>query len=279
MTTDLYLLPSSSFLERVAVYAPRVGFVVAILVGGLVASAIARRLVSALVRRSGLEAFAERAGIARVLYAVGVKRGLASFLGGLAYVAGLVMTFSAASDAAGLAIVSTLTSSMLRYLPRLLTALGLLIGAFVGASIVRSFIEGVAAQRSDVHSPKAAAKIAYALVLTVGCMLAAEQAGIAVAFITTLLQVAVGVLGLGLALAFALGFYTVFRNMAARHYYKPLLRVGDTVRIGDDEGKVVRFAPTAVVLRTADGERIVPCARFLQNTVHVRGPAEPPASP
>jgi hypothetical protein len=278
MMTDRSLAPPWSFLERAVASAPAVGFVVVIVVAGLVGSAVVRRLVSALVRRSGMEAFAERAGISRVLYAVGLKRGLAAVLGGLGYVAGLVLTFSAASDAAGLTVVSTLTTNLLKYLPRLLTALGLLLGTFVVATVARSFVEGVAARRNDVNSPKTAATIAYALVLTIGAILSAEQAGIEVAFLTTLLQVAVGVVGLGLALSFALGFHSVFRNMAARHYYRPLLRVGDTVRIGDDEGTVVRFAPTALVLRTADGERIVPCARFLLNTVHVRDAAKPPGS-
>ncbi len=278
------MIPDGSLLavllDRVVRYAPTVGFVLAIVIGGFIASVLARRIVVALVRRTGLETFAERAGVARALYAVGVKQGLAKFLGTLTYVAGLAVTFTAACDAMGLTVVSTLTTNVLRYLPRLLGAGAMLIGAGVLAAVVRAAVERLASKRADVESPKGAATIAHGIVILIGVVLAAEQAGIEVGFLTVLLQIGVGILGVGLALAFALGFYVVIRNMAARHYYKPLLRVGDVVRIGEDEGTVLRFGPTALVLRTADGDRIVPCARFLNNTVLIRsavGDVEPGA--
>jgi|GEM_PF-1785585 len=264
----------TSLVDRIARYAPTVGFVLAIVIGGFIASLLARRIVTAVVRRTGLEAFAERAGVARALYAVGIKQGLAKFLGTLTYLAGLAVTFTAASDAMGLTVVSTLTTNVLRYLPRLLGAGAMLVGAGVLAAVVRATVERLASKRPDVESPKGAARVAHAIIILIGAVLAAEQAGVEVGFLTTLLQIGVGILGVGLALAFALGFYVVIRNMAARHYYKPLLRVGDVVRIGEDEGTVLRFGPTALVLRTADGERIVPCARFLNNTVVVRSAVE-----
>lgn len=266
-----------TLVERVSRYAPTVGFVVAIAVVGLVASMVARRIVTALVRRSGLEAFAERAGISKTLYAVGVKSGIASALGTLTYTAGLLITFSAASDVLGLTVVSTLATKFLGYLPRLLSAAAILIGTGVGASVVRAFVDRMTQKRSDVDSPKAASKLAHAIIWVIGFVLAAEQTGVEIAFLTTLLQVAVAVLGLGFAIAFGLGFYTVFRNMAARHYYRPLLQVGDVVKIGEDEGTVLRFGPTALVLRTAEGDRIVPCERFLRATVLVR--ATTPSTP
>ena len=110
----------------------------------------------------------------------------------------------------------------------------------------------------------------------IGAVLAVEQAGIEVTFVTTLLQIAVAVGGLGLALAFALGFHAILRNMAARHYYRPLVRIGDVVKVGDDEGTVVQFGATAMVLRTGEGDRIVPCARFLRQTVLVRSSSDTP---
>ena len=136
-----------SLTERIARYAPTVGFVLAIAIGGFIASLLARRIVTAVVRRTGLEAFAERAGVARALYAVGIKQGLAKFLGTLTYVAGLAVTFTAASDAMGLTVVSNLTTNVLRYLPRLLGAGAMLVGAGVLAAVVRATVERLASKR------------------------------------------------------------------------------------------------------------------------------------
>lgn len=268
-------IPEGSWLERLMRAASSLGVGVALMVAGLIVSALARRLVKAMVRGSGVEALAERAGVARALYAVGIKDGLASFLGGVVYATGLVLTLSVVSDALGLSIVSTLMASLLRYLPRLLTAVAFLLGTTLVASVVRSFIEHLAAQRGDIESPRTAAALAHGSVMLLGGMLAAEQAGIEISLLSTLLQIALGGAVLGLALSFALGFHGVFRGMVARHYYAPLVRVGDVVRVGEDEGTVVSFAPSALVLRTADGERIIPCTRLLHHTVHIRSSGSP----
>jgi small-conductance mechanosensitive channel len=174
---------------------------------------------------------------------------------------------------------SSATAASLRYAPRLFGAVALLLGTVALASFVRNLVEHAAGRRDDLESPQGAAKIAQALVLVVGSTLAAEQAGIEVSFLTVLFQLAVGLTGLAFALAFALGFSAVFRGMAARHYYRPLVRVGDVVRIGDDQGRVVRYGATAIVLATDDGERIVPCLRFLSNTVQVRPAADAAEEP
>ncbi len=261
-----------SLRARAYAFAPTAALVVAILVGGLVASSILRRAVRALVQRSGIEALAERAGVSRLLYAVGVKQGLAAAAGSLAFAGGALATLAAVSDALGLTVMSTAAAACLRYAPRLLGALAILLGASTLASFVRNMVEHAAGRREDVDSPQGAARAAYALILVVGATLAAEQAGVEMRFLTTLFELGAGLAGLGVALAFALGFSAVFRGMAARHYYRPLVRVGDHVRVGADQGRVVRFSATAVVLATDEGERIVPCLRFLSNTVHVRPP-------
>lgn len=254
---------------QTARHLPTVGLITLIVIVGLIASAIARRLVRLFVQKTGLEALAERAGVAPALYFIGSREGLASFLGSIAYVAGLVVTFAAVSDKLELTIVSSLSAAALRYAPRILTALAILVGSIVFGSFVQRIVERAAGRRKDLDAPALTAKLARGLVVVVGVTLAAEQAGLEVHFVTILFELLLGIVGLGLALAFALGFYGIVRGMAARHYYRPLVRVGDVISIGSDRGTVVRFGPTAVILRTDDGERIVPCTRMLTTTVVV----------
>jgi hypothetical protein len=259
--------------------APRAAFVTALVLGGLLGSALLRRVVTTLVRRFGIETLAESAGVSRLLYAVGAKQGFASFLGSLAFAGGLLATCSAASDALGLTVVRDLTAVALRYAPRLVGAGAILLGTLSLASVAERVVRHALGRRRDVESPEAAAKLAYGFVVLLGAMLAAEQAGIEVGLLITLLEIAAGLTGFAFALTFALGFHAVFRGMAAGHYYRPLLRPGDIIRVGEDEGAVVRFGATAVVLRSERGEAIVPFTRFLTHTVHVRGAADVPDAP
>jgi small-conductance mechanosensitive channel len=276
--------PSTSLLSlytRAADLAPKALFVVGILVVGYLASSLLRRLVRAAATRSGLEALVEGAGISRLLYAIGATRGFASLLGSLAFAAGMLATLSAASDALGLTVVSALTGLALRYGPRLLSAVALLIGTVVLAGFVQGLVRHFASQRSDIRSPEGAGRLAYGFIVAVGVMLSAEQAGLEIHFLTTLLELLVAAFGIAFALTFALGFHGVFRAMAAGHYYRPIVRVGDHIRVGENSGTVVRFAPTALILSTEEGERIIPNTLLLEQTIEVvtRRPSRDSQSP
>jgi len=259
----------ASLRALTAAYAPTAISLFTILVIGLLVSLIGKRLVRSVVARSGLEAAAEKGGVAPVLYALGARSGLAAFLGGVTFWAGLLGTIAVLSDRLGLGLVRQVIAGVLAYAPRVVVALAIAFGAIFLGGVVQRAIERLASTRSEVRKPGPIAAAARGLVVMVGITLAAEQAGLEVRFLTTIFEVVVGVTCLAIGLAFALGFHGVVRGMAARHYYKPLVRPGDHVRVGEDEGTVVKFGSTAVVLRDAGQERIIPCDRFLSGTVIV----------
>ena len=59
---------------------------------GYIASRLLRGLVRRLTDKLGLEVLAEKIGLVRLLYAVGIRQGVASVLGHAAYWAGLLLT-------------------------------------------------------------------------------------------------------------------------------------------------------------------------------------------
>lgn len=258
-----------SLRERLVTVAPAVGSTILILIVGFTLAVIGKRVVRAAVKRSGLEAVAEGAGIAPLLYFVGAREGLAAFLGSCTMWAGILGTVAVVSERLGLSLVGTLTAALLAYAPRLLAALAIALGSLLFSSFVHRAVERVAMTRGDVRAPGAIASLARVIVIVMGLTLAAEQAGLEVRFLTTIFELVVGVVFIAVGLAFALGFQGIVRGMAARHYYQPLVRPGDHVAIGEDRGTVVKFGATAVVLRDENKERIVPCDRMLSTTVIV----------
>ena len=254
-------------LDQIRKYGPDIVSTVLIAFVGLTLSVFAKRVVRTLVQRSGLEGAAESAGIAPMLYLVGARDGLAAFLGRCTMWGGLLGTAAVLCDRFGLSLVRTVLSAVLGYAPRLIVALAIAFGTIVLSSVVQRAVERTLTTRSDMRSPGPIAGAARGLVIMVGITLAAGQAGLEVGFITAIFEIVVGVACLALGLAFALGFHGIVRGMAARHYYRPLVRPGDRVTIGEDHGTVVKFGSTAIVLRDQDKERIVPCERMLQGTV------------
>ncbi len=123
--------------ERLWAAAPTAALVVAVLVGGLVASQLMARLVAWLVRRLGLETAAEKLGLTTVLYAAGLRAGVAHLAGRVTLFGGALITLLVAADVAGIQGVAAGLGGLVAYLPRLIIAalvftLGVVNGGVIG---------------------------------------------------------------------------------------------------------------------------------------------------
>ncbi len=246
---------------------PTAALFLAVLVGGLVGSAIARRVARWAVERSGLDALAERAGAARLLYAIGVRKGVAQLLGGIVYAAGLLITAAAAADVLGLAVVAEGAATLIAFLPRLVAA-GLVLGVGVGiAGLVRGAAVGFGRGRPDVERPEVLGNLAYYGIMTLAAVVAAAQAGIETLLIETLLTTLAAITVAAIALAFALGSRASFHNLVAGHFMRRLIRPGDSLKLDAIDGVVVRYFGVCVVVRTANGEVTLPCKVLLDHNL------------
>lgn len=270
--------PLKELSMRLLAYAPKALLVLAVLLVGLIASSVLRRVGIWLVKHTGLESAAESAGISKMLYAVGAKKGLANLFGSLAYLAGLLLTLAAVADLLSLPAVSTLTSLAVQFLPKLFAAGAVLLGGLWLAAVVRRVLREFGKRNEELDSPDLVAQIAYYVIVTITVTWSAQQAGLSTGIIDSLIQIVVGLGLFSLALAFGLGFRTLMTHIAARHYYERMLQPGDKVRVGDLEGIVLRYSPIALIVETEQGERIVPCASLLDKTIDVQPMDDPNAA-
>lgn len=253
--------------QQVSKLLPTAALFVAVVVGGLVVSAIARKMTRWAIEKTGLDALAERAGAARLLYVIGVRKGVSHLVGGLVWAAGLLATGAAAADILGLNAISEGAATLIAFLPRLAAA-GLVLGAGAGvAGLIRRAAIGFGQRRGDVEHPELLGNLAYYGVMTLAVIVAAGQAGLETSLIETLLVVLAAITSAAIALAFALGSRHSFHNLVAGHFLSRLARPGDTIRVGDIEGVVIRYFGVCVVLKTADGEVAVPCKVLLDHNI------------
>ncbi len=247
--------------------APTAGWVLLTMVAGVVTAWALRRATRWLVRRVGLEALGERAGVSKVLYAIGIKEGLAVFFGQLVFWAALLLTLSVVADLLGLPGLAALSAGVMAYLPRLLSGFAVLLAGLWAAGVV----EGVVRNAPRLAAPAAVARAAYYLVLVVTFTLAAEQVGLDTGLVTMLIGIAVGGGVFALAASFAGGSREVFSNLIARHYCQSTLRLGDRICVESLEGTIRQFTALAVLLEQDDGHQVlVPCARLVREAVVVK---------
>ena len=173
-----------------------IGWIVAGVIGGVLARFLRAIRVNELAQRSGVTAFLQRAKLQ-----AGPRR---QSIGGLVkWYVRLVFVLMAA-NAVGLTAVSGVVTQILAFIPNLLVAL-LFLGAFSWlASMAKDLVTG-AVESAGMPNAKVLGTLTFATVLAFGIVAAANQIGVAATLINTLFMGVVGALALAFGLAFGLG--------------------------------------------------------------------------
>ena len=110
-------------------------------------------------------------------------------------------------------------------------------------------------------------RVAQLVILVTAVVIGADQIGIKVTFLVIMVTVLASALLGGLALALSLGSRTYVSNLIGAHYLHQLFRVGQTVRIGSYEGRILEFTATAIVLETAEGRVNLPAKIYHEEPI------------
>ncbi len=167
----------------------------------------------------------------------------------------------AAAQVLQLKIISSLLAAVTNYLPRLIAGLLILFIGLWFAEVTRAILQR-SSHNLGIEQGEVLGRLGQTLVLLIVFSIAAGQIGIdnslLVALVVTLFAVVLG----ALALAFAFGARVSIENLLAAQSIAQTYHVGDQVRIGDIEGRILRFTRTSVVLETVDGQTLIPARRF-----------------
>jgi hypothetical protein len=175
----------------------------------------------------------------------------------------VLFTVLIATDQLGLQLNAMWTRAIASYLPRLLMGvviifIGVMAGSLGRGALVRAL------PANDHIDPERLGSVVQMLVVAVSLLLAVQQLGIDVGFLTTVLTIALVGFFAASALAFGFGGRATVANILAGHYVRELYEVGNTVRIAGLEGRIVRMTPTAVIVSNHEGETAVPTHLFVE---------------
>jgi small-conductance mechanosensitive channel len=177
----------------------------------------------------------------------------------------------AASEVLELKVISRLLSGVTAYLPSLFAGLLILfIGlwlAEVTRAVIRRSSTSLGIEQGDILG-----HLGQILVLLIVFSVAAGQIGMDNTLLVALVAILFGIMFGAIALAFSLGAKTTIENLLAAQSIAQTYSPGDSIRIGDIEGKILRITRANVVLETHDGQTLIPAKRFSdQESVHLSG--------
>lgn len=174
----------------------------------------------------------------------------------------LLVTSMVAIDALDIAVFSRWVGAFASYLPRLALAAALLFFGIVAGRLARNAIVKTAI-RLPASQARGLARFAQLAIVIATGLVAAERLGLDVSLLSAMFMILVAATLAAAALAFGLGARELVADILAMHYVNKSHRVGQRVRLGPDEGRIVRTSRTAVMLETADGEISIPGRDFV----------------
>jgi small-conductance mechanosensitive channel len=253
-------------------FLPRLGGALVLLVAGLLLAVLLGRVVRGLLVRAGLDRFAERTGAGVLLGQAGLGTSLSALIGTAVRLTVAIVAVFAALTLLGLEFLSESLNEGILYIPQLLAALALvLIGVVLGA-FLRAWLDRTSAQ---LDFPVALGPVVQVLVIGLFGLCAAAQAGVAVGTLTAIAVVLLGAIAITLALAFGLGSREIARSLTSGRYAREDFEVGQTVRVGDMRGEIIRIDGAATTLRSGTETIRIPNSMLVERIVIVEAPEAP----
>ena len=228
-----------------------VGWILAFL-----ARAFLRRVLTAAVDRLG-----RNHSIGSALERSGIRQRVLWLVGGGVYWIILFYFFAAAAERLQLNVLTALANNLAAYLPRLLLGLVIVLAGFLGGNLAYGAVSAAAAS-AGVRDGNVFGRAVQFLLFFMGFVVGAEQIGIQSTLLTVMVAIVFGTAFGGAALAFGLGSGLAASNIISAHYIMKTYRPGQTVRIGDIQGRILEITRTDVVLETAEGQVLVPARKF-----------------
>ena len=185
-------------------FVPRlIGFLVILLVGWLVATALQKALTF-LLRKFGFDRIATRIGLNRVEQSMGLRMDTAEILGKVVYWFVFLIFLVPAVNALGLTSVSNILNTIIAFIPNVFVAILILFLGTLAATFIADLVRG-AMSRTSIGNPSLFANLARIAIIGFAALIAIEQLGIGQSLLNILFTAIMGALALAFGLAFGLG--------------------------------------------------------------------------
>jgi phage pi2 protein 07 len=157
---------------------------------------------------------------------------------------------------------------LVQFLPRLLAAALIFFGGWIFGSLFQRLVKKALISYGDEQAT-AFGRVSKNAILFFTLLLVFNQLGFRVDLIIQLSIIFVAMLAGSFSLAFALGAKATIGHMMASHYILKNFKIGQRVKIGEVEGKIMNMSRTQVVIDTVGGLVFIPARDFNNKWVAV----------
>lgn len=246
-------------VERLALYLPNVlGAFLLLMIGWVVA----RALRTAATRSIALaERLIARLSPGRSASLPHLPPASASIFGSVVFWVAILFFLTASTQVLGLHTFTAWLSRVVDYLPTVFAGALIVVAGFLVSRLARE-VAHAATRSASEHQRELVGRVVQGGILVTAILVGAEQIGIKVTFLVILAAgTAIALVG-AVALALSIGARSYVANLIGGHYLKQRYSIGQHIRVGAHEGRILELTDTAIVLETAEGRTNIPASAF-----------------
>ncbi|MFH6604730.1 mechanosensitive ion channel domain-containing protein [Maribacter algicola] len=173
-----------------------------------------------------------------------------------------------AADILNWNIISSEIGNLLRYLPKLFSAIALfMIGLYI-ANFMKKAIKGVF-ESFELSGSKIISNIVFYLILVFITVTALNQAGVDTTIITNNVTIILGSFLLALSIGFGLGSKEVIADLLRTFYTRKTYMLGDKINVNGVKGTIESIDNISITLKTNNGLTIIPIKELVDNRVEI----------
>lgn len=164
--------------------------------------------------------------------------------------------------------LAALNIEFIQFVPNVLVAFAIIVAGHLTGLLASNLLTQL---NNQIPVDSTGPRLLHATIVAVAVVMAMQNIGVDITFITRLLLILVATTTGGLMLAFALGAKQHVANLLA-HREVSRLAIGERVRIDDVKGSILEITSTTVEITTREGVVSVPASRFAEtDLLRMRG--------
>lgn len=259
----------SSMGKNIGAALPKIVGAIAILILGWLIIKIVLFILSKILKLAKMDALSERINEMDLLGNGKFKIDIIKITLGFVKWLLLLVFFIVAADILDWGIISTEIGNLLRYLPRLFTALVLFtIGLYLG-SVVKNAIKKLF-ESFEFGGGKIISGLMFYVIVIFMSITALNQAGVDTTIITNNITLILGSFLLAFALGLGLGSREIVTDLLRSFYTRKNYAVGDKIVIGGDEGTIAAIENNSLTLVTKTGKFVIPIKDVVSQKVEIK---------
>lgn len=252
-----------TLIDQFVEFVPRILGGLVILLIGIGVARLAVLIVRRVLGRIGFDKIGDRLNEISVIKQLKTEIKLSEIVAKVLYYFILLVFVTAATETLGVAAITEMVSSLVKFIPKLIAAAIMLQVGVLLADALRSAVVSLC-ESFNIASGRLLGTIVFTFFLIVTIISALGQAGINTELLESSFNLIIG----GIIVAFAVGYgiasRDVMANILSSFYSKNKYREGQTIQIDDVKGEILKIDTTTLTLRTGLTTTVFPL-QALQN--------------